>query len=71
VLILQLHSLITIEGDTELDVFVVGKSKPERVDSFAIRGKHDEMALVERQVINLDRLSVRPANGLPFVDPQG
>ena len=67
-LVSQLHSLIAIKIHTEVEVFVIRKSKPKRLYSFAIRGEHDKVAVFQIQVLNPDWLFVWPENRLPLVD---
>jgi pSer/pThr/pTyr-binding forkhead associated (FHA) protein len=41
-------------------------SAAKRLYSFAIGRKHHELTLVKSQILNLERVFVRPPNWLPF-----
>jgi hypothetical protein len=46
--------------EAELDFFVIRELEPKRLYSFAIGREHNEVALVQSQLLNPDWLFVRP-----------
>jgi hypothetical protein len=48
-------------------VLKFSKSKPERLYSFAIGEKHNQMTLLEVEVLDLDDFFVRPVNRWAFI----